>query len=179
MPDSSRIENLLIKQVNSSRARRGLPKLTLNRSLREVSRKHSLRMAKRGKIWHGSGVSTAVHKLHHNYVGENCAMVPFRKRSMDIASDLHKAWMSSPGHKANILNRAYGQVGIGVKKGKTGYFGTQLFCEGTPSYAHKGLIFQQGAKEGINPIKLIAGVFVLIIVWIAIYKFSGIIVLPR
>jgi uncharacterized protein YkwD len=164
MPSLKKIERLLIKQVNRSRARQKLPKLSLNRSIRAVARKHSARMAKKRRIWHGNGVSAVSRRLRYDYVGENCAMVPARKRSRDVAADLHRALMTSPGHKANILNPKYGQVGIGVKKGKakgyTYYFATQLFCEG---------------KGKNNPVKLLLGIIVFALVWLLIYKACGVI----
>ena len=42
--------------------------------------------------------------------GENLALAP----SLDIA---HTGLMNSPGHRANILNRSFTKVGIGVLDG--------------------------------------------------------------
>ncbi|RMI30185.1 CAP domain-containing protein [Nocardia stercoris] len=41
------------------------------------------------------------------------------------------AWMNSPGHRANILNCGFTQIGIGIADGSGGPWWTQDF--GTPS----------------------------------------------
>ena len=128
MASCSKIERLLVKYVNGSRSRRHIGKLKLRTNARSISRNHSSRMAERGKIWHGHGVSNLVKT--RAYVGENVAMGPIRKRSKEVARDLHRCWMRSPGHKSNILNPGYKEIGIGVKRGKKGYYATQLCSEG-------------------------------------------------
>jgi hypothetical protein len=101
-------------------------------------------MAKKGKIWHGRGVHIAkdnitykkgfwgfIESLFTGYSysngGENVAMTSSRRSSESIAKSLHKMWMKSPGHKRNILDPKFSLVGIGVKKGRKGYFATELF----------------------------------------------------
>lgn len=45
-------------------------------------------------------------------VGENLAMGGFKSDQ-----DLVDAWMNSPGHRRNILNNSYQEIGLAVKKG--------------------------------------------------------------
>ncbi len=47
------------------------------------------------------------------YIGENLAMGDFY-----TDAEIVKAWMDSPGHKANILNDKYTELGVAVKEGE-------------------------------------------------------------
>lgn len=62
----------------------------------------------------GEGVSDLSKEAGYEYIliGENLAMGNFRD---DMA--LMDAWMASPGHRANILNENYVEVGIALGKG--------------------------------------------------------------
>jgi len=153
MVSCSKIERYILHYVNKSRKKRRCGFLKSNGGLKRVARSHSKRMAKKGKIWHGKGVHIAreniTHKkgfwgfidslfssYHYSGGGENVAMMMkgrvkgFKhsiRTSKDIASALHKIWMKSPGHKRNILDSKFNLIGIGVKKGRRGYFATELF----------------------------------------------------
>ncbi|KKP33275.1 MAG: hypothetical protein A2312_01810 [Candidatus Staskawiczbacteria bacterium RIFOXYB2_FULL_32_9] len=77
-----------------------------------------------------SGVSPAelVKSFGYNYIvtGENLILGNF-----DSEYKLVEAWMNSPGHRANILNKRYTEVGIAVVKGtyngQTTWIGVQEF----------------------------------------------------
>lgn len=47
-------------------------------------------------------------------VGENLA------RGYSNASAVHNAWMNSTGHRANILNRSFKHIGIGIQDSRSG-----------------------------------------------------------
>src|SRR4051812_46532866 len=63
-------------------------------------------------------------------VGENLALGVFKNEQ-----DLIDAWMASPGHKENILNKEWREIGVAVVIGKyegvEEYFAVQEF--GTPA----------------------------------------------
>lgn len=63
----------------------------------------------------GKTVSDLVSDEEYEYikVGENLALGSF----FDDA-DVMKAWMASPGHRANILDHAYEEIGVGIAYGK-------------------------------------------------------------
>lgn len=144
MTSCTKIERYILKYVNKSRRKRGKSFLKSNKGLKRVARNHSRHMAKKGKIWHGKGVHIAkenisykkgflgfIESLFSSYSyssgGENVAMTSSRKSSESIAKSFHKMWMKSPGHKRNILDPKFSLIGIGVKKGRKGYFATELF----------------------------------------------------
>lgn len=79
----------------------------------------------------GQSVSDLSNQVGYNYIliGENLALGNFKD---DLA--LVDAWMASPGHRANILNRHYTEIGVavgkGVFEGKNVWISVQHF--GTP-----------------------------------------------
>ncbi len=79
----------------------------------------------------GEGVSDLAKKFNYQFlaIGENLALGNFQNDE-----DLVLAWMESPGHKENILNSKYQEIGVAVKKGvfegKTTWLAVQHF--GTP-----------------------------------------------
>ena len=62
----------------------------------------------------GEGIAELGKKVGYNYIiiGENLALGNFAS-----ADDLLLAWMNSPGHRANILNDKYQELGIYVAEG--------------------------------------------------------------
>ena len=47
-------------------------------------------------------------------LGENIA---WGTGGLATAAEIHRAWMRSPGHKANILRRQFREIGIGIAIG--------------------------------------------------------------
>ena len=47
-------------------------------------------------------------------IGENIAWGSGR---LATAAQIHRAWMNSPGHRANILQRSFREIGIGIAAG--------------------------------------------------------------
>jgi uncharacterized protein YkwD len=63
----------------------------------------------------------SAHGIKYHMVGENLA-------GAGSVAEAHDGLMGSPGHRSNILNRAYNKIGIGiVNQGKHGLVVTQLF----------------------------------------------------
>lgn len=58
---------------------------------------------------HSSGVHELLTRFSYKYIaaGENLALGDFKN-----ASDLVAAWMTSPGHRANILSGVYREIGV-------------------------------------------------------------------
>lgn len=63
----------------------------------------------------GVGVSDLGDKVSYEYIiiGENLALGNFKD-----SKSLLTAWMASPGHRANILNDKYTEIGVAVGRGK-------------------------------------------------------------
>ncbi|MEA2098187.1 MAG: CAP domain-containing protein [Patescibacteria group bacterium] len=77
----------------------------------------------------GTSASSVAENIGYEFIsiGENIALGNFKDDKT-----LVQAWMDSPGHRANILNDSYTELGIAVKKGvyeeKETWIGVQIFA---------------------------------------------------
>jgi uncharacterized protein YkwD len=123
------LERKLFELINEERQNLGLPVLSFSPELSQLARAHSRDMASRGRISHSStdGRSYQDRIVNEGYyfiaLGENVAFSNGFQPGL-----IHKKLMESPGHRENILDPSFDEVGIGavVKKNK-GYFITQDF----------------------------------------------------
>jgi len=110
------LEVQMLQLVNEERKKENLPALKNDPELTIVARAHSKDMFTRGYFAH----VTPDHKtpfdrmrsagVRYLSAGENLAL----GQTLTIC---HNGLMNSPGHKANILDRSYGRVGIGILDG--------------------------------------------------------------
>lgn len=110
------LEKQMLDLVNRERQAAGLNPLVPDPELTEVARRHSAEMFARGYFAHDTpeGLSPFDRMREANVrfttAGENLALAP----TIPLA---HTGLMNSPGHRANILRREFGRVGIGVMDG--------------------------------------------------------------
>lgn len=125
---SSILQGDMIDLINNERAAHGLNVLTPFWDLEDnASGQTSLQVAK-GTIFHTSNLAGVVDGGWSS-LGENVGMGP----SMPI---LHKAFMDSPGHRANILGD-WSHIGISVKAADSGQlFITVIFMKARGSIDH-------------------------------------------
>jgi uncharacterized protein YkwD len=107
--------------LNAERHRHGLRPLRLNDRLSRAARAHSQDMARHGYFDHNSrnGSSFVARIRRTGYltgarrwkVAENIA---WGTNWLASPRAIMKAWMDSPGHRANILDGSYREIGIGV-----------------------------------------------------------------
>lgn len=127
-PPRADLEAAMLALVNAERAKvGGLRPLAPDTEATPVSRAHSGDMFERGYFAHVTPEGRTpfdrlrAAKLGYRAAGENLALA----RTLDIA---HTGLMNSPGHRANILNPAFGRVGIGILDGgRRGLMVTQTF----------------------------------------------------
>jgi len=118
-------ENEVIRLVNEQRAKNGLKALTANWELSRVARYKSRDMADNRYFSHTSptyGTPFQMIKafgLSYRTAGENIA---YGQRTPQAVVN---AWMNSSGHRANILNASYTQIGVGYAA--NGHYWTQMF----------------------------------------------------
>ena len=117
-------ENLL----NSDRARYALPALAVDAELCRLARLKSEDMRDNGYFAHVSPTYGDVRQMltafgyAYSGAGENIA----HHATVEKAE---AAFLSSPGHRRNILNKAYTKVGVGVALDEKGFvYLTQIFC---------------------------------------------------
>jgi uncharacterized protein YkwD len=110
--------------LNAERARHRLAPLRLNRRLSAAARRHSRAMARRHFFSHDSlnGASFVdrirrtgyLSGAHTWYIGENIA---YGSGRLSAPLSIGRAWMNSPGHRANILSKSFRSIGIGIATG--------------------------------------------------------------
>lgn len=112
--------------INSERITQGIKPLDLgSQALTKVARDHCEDMLKRGYFSHYTpeGLSPFDRMVDGGIIfisaGENLALAP----NVELAM---KGLMKSPGHRANILSKDFGRVGVGVID--AGIYG-QMFCQ--------------------------------------------------
>jgi uncharacterized protein YkwD len=98
----------LFRATNASRGRFDVPKLLLDREMSAVARRHSAAMARAGGLFHTTDVDVYLHGIDWHIWGENVGYTPW-----DVAS-VQQAFMDSPPHRENILNRSFRHVAIGT-----------------------------------------------------------------
>lgn len=104
--------------TNFQRKQNNLSELKLNELLNQAAKKKLNDMFENDYFEHvspsGAGPSDLAKSVGYAYVvvGENLALGHFQS---DKA--LVEAWMNSPGHRANILNTRYSEIGLAVGKG--------------------------------------------------------------
>jgi Cysteine-rich secretory protein family len=102
---ASTVENSFTSKLNAERTSRNVPRLAVSAALVSVARGQALRMANSNTLYHNPNLTTDV--KNWRWVGENVGYG-------GSAADVHYAFMHSPPHKANILDRDYTQIGIGA-----------------------------------------------------------------
>lgn len=95
--------------ANNARSTLGLGKLKLDPELSRVAKKQAKNMADAGEIFHSPSNRLRNRITNWSTIGENVGV------GSTVVS-LHNAFMNSPGHKANIVNPGYKNVGIFVVK---------------------------------------------------------------
>lgn len=127
--DKAWFQNLL-NEHNSERLVSGLGALEISTQLCQAAQAHADWMAENKKMSHtgagGSTVSTRVSKTGYAWamVGENIAW------GQGSSAEVFQAWMHSSGHRANILNSRYREIGIGLTNSPNGPYWAVVF--GTP-----------------------------------------------
>jgi uncharacterized protein YkwD len=110
------LEKQMLDLVNQERRAAGLNPLAPDPELTEVARRHSADMFARGYFAHDTpdGITPFDRMRAANVrfitAGENLALAP----TLPLA---HTGLMNSPGHRANILRKEFGRLGIGIMDG--------------------------------------------------------------
>ncbi|WP_436850383.1 CAP domain-containing protein, partial [Streptomyces massasporeus] len=123
-------EAQVLSLVNKERAAAGCSSVTANDRLTRAADDYSDVMASSGVMSHtgpdGSTMTTRVEAAGYQWstLGENIA------RGQADAASVMKSWMNSPGHRANILNCSFKELGVGVHFGDGGPWWTQNFGAG-------------------------------------------------
>lgn len=131
-PDSFLTQSGIIQWTNIHREKNGLLALTENTRLNIAAETKIEDMFESQYFAHvspsGEKAADLAESAAYEFIviGENLAMGNFKD-----AKELVQAWMDSPGHRANILNSLYQDIGIAVGRGlfeeKSTWLAVQIF----------------------------------------------------
>lgn len=101
-----------IDATNDTRAAHGCRALTTSKKLTRAAQGHANDMSKKNYFSHTSQDGRSwIYRIRAKGFkkpgGENIA------RGFRSANDVHIAWMNSPGHRRNIVNCQFKQIGLG------------------------------------------------------------------
>lgn len=118
-------EQEVVRLVNAERAKNGLSSLTHNWELSRVARYKSQDMKDNGYFSHQSPTYGSPFQMMKSFgisyrtAGENIA------KGQATPQAVVNAWMNSAGHRANILNSSFTEIGVGYVA--SGRYWTQMF----------------------------------------------------
>jgi len=126
-------EEKIIYFTNFYREEEGLEKLKENEILNKAAKERLEDMFSKQYFEHispeGIGAEKVVSNLGYQYimVGENLALGNFKTEK-----ELVDGWMGSPGHRENILNPRFKEIGVAARKdwfkGKKTFIAVQIFA---------------------------------------------------
>ena len=131
-PGEAQVEAASFDLINQDRRQQGLPELTMNQQVAAVARAHSADMRDRNYFAHidpdGKTLDDRLKSagIRFNNAGENIAHVTDLS---DPASFANTSFLNHPEHRANLLNRQFTRVGVGVVRSGNSYWITQDFIK--------------------------------------------------
>ena len=124
----SSFQKEVVRLVNVERSKRGLNELSFNIQLSNVATLKSQDMIDKNYFSHTSPTYGSPFDMMKQFnisyktAGENIAM------GQKTPAEVVNAWMNSQGHRENILNSNFTEIGVGVAKSSNGtLYWTQMF----------------------------------------------------
>ena len=128
-PDYLAFEVLL--RLNQDRAAAGLTLLVMDPEVVAVARDRAAVLAAGGYLAHVSPTGRTVlddlaaHEVQYQTVGENLAYAQYPAAL--VTGLVQSGWMTSAGHRANILDPRFSRVGLGVAVKADAYYVIVIF----------------------------------------------------
>lgn len=151
----------LLNLTNEQRTKNGLKTLRLNPKLTKAAEKKAQDMFKNNYWAHVSPAGTEpwdfilAENYDYYYAGENLA------KNFNTSKEAMSAWVESPSHQENLLNRNYDEIGFGVVNGVLEGYETTLVVQlfGRPRDASLLASAQDEKKllEQISPLSVEKG----------------------
>jgi uncharacterized protein YkwD len=105
----------VLGQVNTVRAAHGLRPLAVDARLARAASAYSARLLRTDSFTHGAlGARLSAYGARGPLFGENLAWGVGSRAS---ARSIVRAWLASPGHRANLLRPGFRRIGIGARVG--------------------------------------------------------------
>jgi uncharacterized protein YkwD len=118
-------ERALLSAVNDVRRSHGLRPLSVDGALARTARSYTATLIRTNVFTHGAmSARLAASGARGPVFGENLA---WGTGSRGSARSIVAAWMTSPGHRANLLRPGWTRIGLGALKGSfQGYTGATV-----------------------------------------------------
>lgn len=116
-PKVAKFEKRVLELTNYARASQGLKPLQYNWELTRMARHKADDMRDRGYFSHQSPTYGSPFDMMKAY------RIPFKSAGENIAAgqpspdEVVKSWLNSPGHRRNIMNPGFSEIGCGVSFG--------------------------------------------------------------
>ncbi|HLW55226.1 MAG TPA: CAP domain-containing protein [Candidatus Angelobacter sp.] len=133
-PPAPAAEQQMLKLLNIERQHAGLPLFEWNAQLAQAAQAHSRKLASHGDLSHRFPGEPELTER----VGATGARFNALAENVAVAGDpqeAHLALMSSPGHRANILNPEYNAVGVAITSVNNDMYVTEDFAHVVPVYS--------------------------------------------
>jgi uncharacterized protein YkwD len=108
-------ERSVVRAINRARSHHGLRRLHAGRRLARAADVHTLHMLVANYFSHGAFSQRVRRYVGYRRIGETIAMT-----SRCSARRVVRMWLNSPGHRAVLLSRGFGRVGVGRRVGRLG-----------------------------------------------------------
>lgn len=123
------LEDKLFSLVNHERSLRGLHQLQFDPRLRTMAREHSRKMILENRLAHDFpgydklGARAVKAGLRFSIIAENLAV-----GDTVVMANYLEQMLASPGHCANLLDKDFNHLGIGIERSGRKYYITQEFA---------------------------------------------------
>lgn len=111
----------LVTWSNDYRNSKGVHDLREGTALDGIAQRHSRRMADQRRLYHTADLGTLLRSYSFTSWGENVGYGP-------TMWSVFQAFLRSSSHRANLLDRGYHRVGIGVVKAHGVFWITMVFA---------------------------------------------------
>ena len=129
----ARVEDEIFNATNAERQKQGLPALKRNSTANSYARSKSLEMLDLNYFDHKSPNNGYIQDIakrdgwNYSRIGENIYTMTGGQASSISGASITNSWMNSEGHRKNILNSGYTDIGIGVTFRNGKLYATQIF----------------------------------------------------
>lgn len=121
-----KLQNQVLKLVNIERKKEGLEPLKIDKKLTSVAQVKSDEMEKKGYFNHKSPKYGTPFQMMDKFGIKYMVAAENIAYGQETPEKVVKGWMESPGHRKNILNSRFHEIGIGISKNEP-YHWVQMF----------------------------------------------------
>jgi uncharacterized YkwD family protein/spore coat assembly protein SafA len=129
--DIRSLETEVIRLVNVERSKAGRPALVENSEISRIARIKSQDFINNKYFSHNSPKYGSPFDMLKTFGIKFTAAAENIASGQKTAAEVMRTWMNSSGHRSNILNSTYNQIGVGVARANNGnLYWTQMFIRG-------------------------------------------------